>query len=65
MERHFGWLSYIALLVGVGVATEYVFELVGLSPFELWSIVGFILFTIVWDFFSGDTPSHERREEEV
>jgi hypothetical protein len=64
-ERHFGWPSYLALLVAVTVACEFVFEWVGLSPFELSSFVVFLFFTIIWDFFAGETPSRERREEEA
>ena len=63
--KHFGWLSYLALLIGVTVAVDLMFDVVGFSKASVFWVVGFVTLTIVTDFFTGDSPSQAKREEQL
>ena len=61
-ERHLGWPTYLALLVGITLIVEWLFEVIGLSAFDLTGAAIFIVLMMIFDFFTGATPSQEQRK---
>ena len=62
MERHLGWPSYLAILIGLTVLVDQLFDFLGLGEASAAWVVGFVLLTILVDLFTGQAPAQEREE---
>jgi hypothetical protein len=63
-ERHIGWPTYLALLIGITAAVDWIFDLLSLSEFTWGGVLFFAACMILLDFLTGDTPSQDRAEGE-
>ena len=63
-DRHLGWPTYLALLIGITAAVDWIFDLFGLNDFTWGGVLFLAACMIFFDFLTGDTPSQDRQEGE-